>query len=343
MSRRAVFPSRLRLTAILPLLSAVAATGLVGATPAHAATITCTVNGVPVSGSTINGTEGDSEIICPAIPRGVTVNGGGGNNTIKVNVGGAQYEVGNRGTINAGRGDDVIIVVGGSGAADGAPGLAGNTGEIYGGGGNETVTVIGGNGAKGQDSRHSTWGNCGDGGRGGIGNDGHISAHGTIAVTGGNGGKGGDASGFQDCDGGHGGDGNNDRIIGSGTGSTVRTVGGDGGDGQSTGEGGNGGHGNDGHITIDKGVAGTEAVRALGGNGGTGGRTGNTYGGGGGEGADGNNRTIDIHTAGTAYVRGGNGGDGHPGGTGGKGNDGTVTTVPAGNYQAPGGTDGRSY
>lgn len=57
---------------------------LIAASPAHAV-ITCTVNGMPVSGTTINGTSSSDSIRCPSVPAGHTVNGLGGSDSIVIN------------------------------------------------------------------------------------------------------------------------------------------------------------------------------------------------------------------------------------------------------------------
>ncbi len=83
--------------------------------------MTCTVNGTPVTGTTVNGTDGDDTIDCAAVPSGVVVHGRGGNDTITVNIGeqASRGTAGNRGEINGGTGDDVITVRGGNGGNGG--------------------------------------------------------------------------------------------------------------------------------------------------------------------------------------------------------------------------------
>ncbi|MGW6362678.1 hypothetical protein ACWFR5_47880 [Streptomyces sp. NPDC055092] len=70
--------------------------------PAQAAT-SCTVNGIPVSSGTVNGTAGSDFIRCSTVNAGDTVNGLGGNDYIVI--------AGNvDGTVDGGLGSDYITV-----------------------------------------------------------------------------------------------------------------------------------------------------------------------------------------------------------------------------------------
>ncbi|WP_137992675.1 hypothetical protein [Streptomyces vilmorinianum] len=71
-------------------------------TPAHAVT-TCRVNGVTVTGGTINGTAGSDYITCATVPAGDTVNGLGGDDFIQVTGTVA-------GTVTGGAGRDYVTV-----------------------------------------------------------------------------------------------------------------------------------------------------------------------------------------------------------------------------------------
>ncbi|MFD4920943.1 hypothetical protein ACFWNE_06450, partial [Streptomyces goshikiensis] len=163
------------------------ACGMVIALPgqASAAEISCIVNSVAVSGSTISGTSGDDTIRCyEGVARGVSIEAGAGNDSIFVEgepasgTLGGNGQIGNDGTIDGGPGDDNIFVRGGSGDSGalthhGGKGGDGNNRTIIGGGGIDTITVLGGGGGEGGMRR-------GDGGAGGIGNDGNITAQGTV-------------------------------------------------------------------------------------------------------------------------------------------------------------------
>ncbi|WP_199931333.1 hypothetical protein [Streptomyces sp. CB02923] len=310
------------------------------ASPADAAVAACTVNGVPMNATVVSGTAGSDVISCGRIPAGVTVNGLGGNDEItarpqscgdanagSINGGPGNDRIlvsaacggdGNNGLINAGEGDDSVTARGGDGAyAITKSGGDGNNATIEGGGGRDDITVRGGNGAEG--GRNDGI----DGGAGGYGNDGTVTAAGTITAYGGAGGPG--RAVFNpttnDADGGRGGDGNNRTIrFRAGEGNLLRLFGGNGGyaDPASAGEGGRGGDGNDASITV------FANVQSTGGNGGNAGANGSD----GGDGGDGTNRSIrvtGIYAAGGNTLTGGNGGVGRPCGRAGEGNDSTVT------------------
>ncbi|MFE7158988.1 hypothetical protein [Streptomyces sp. NPDC057636] len=74
----------------------VAAPVALTATPAQALT-SCTVNGRPVSGTTVSGTAGPDHISCGALALGDTVDGSGGSDYIVIN-----------GTVAGGAGNDSI-------------------------------------------------------------------------------------------------------------------------------------------------------------------------------------------------------------------------------------------
>lgn len=93
---------------------------LVMSTPAHAAT-SCTVNGVPASGPTVNGTAGSDSIRCSSLDAGSSVNGLGGSDTI-VLTGPVD------GSVSGGPGED-FISVGSSSAVSGI--VAGDDGSDY--------------------------------------------------------------------------------------------------------------------------------------------------------------------------------------------------------------------
>lgn len=106
--------------------------------PAHAVT-SCTVNGVPRSGTTVNGTAGSDVIRCPSVNAGDTVNGLGGNDDIAI---GGPVD----GTVDGGTGSDHITVAS-SGSVSGV--VAGNGGDDYvtvGGTVTPTGDVLGGTG-----------------------------------------------------------------------------------------------------------------------------------------------------------------------------------------------------
>ncbi|MFF7211381.1 hypothetical protein ACFZAU_12700 [Streptomyces sp. NPDC008238] len=85
----------------------------------------CTVNGRPVTGGVVAGTEGFDEIDCAyGVPAGVLVAGGGGVDVITVHGG-------NAGTVDGGDGADMIEVDGG------------NTGLVAGGTGDDLVDLLG--------------------------------------------------------------------------------------------------------------------------------------------------------------------------------------------------------
>ncbi|MFE0628333.1 hypothetical protein ACFW3D_15340 [Streptomyces sp. NPDC058864] len=85
----------------------------------------CTVNGLPVTGAVVAGTEGFDEIDCAhGVPAGVVVAGGGGVDVITVHGG-------NAGTVDGGGGADMIEINGGNG------------GRVTGGDGDDLVDLIG--------------------------------------------------------------------------------------------------------------------------------------------------------------------------------------------------------
>ncbi|MFD3537688.1 hypothetical protein [Streptomyces sp. NPDC058664] len=70
------------------------------AAPAHAVT-SCTVNGVPRSGPTVNGTAGSDSIVCPSVDPGHSVKGLGGDDYIVLTGTTA-------GTVSGGQGRDYV-------------------------------------------------------------------------------------------------------------------------------------------------------------------------------------------------------------------------------------------
>ncbi|WP_431967137.1 hypothetical protein [Actinacidiphila sp. bgisy160] len=85
----------------------------------------CTVNGRPVTGGVVTGTEGFDEIDCPGgVPAGVVVAGGGGTDVITV-------DGGNAGAVDGGGGADLIEINGE------------NSGRVTGGDGDDLVDLIG--------------------------------------------------------------------------------------------------------------------------------------------------------------------------------------------------------
>ncbi|MGX1674529.1 hypothetical protein [Streptomyces sp. NPDC055400] len=89
----------IRLTARALCAASLVIAPLTLSSPAQAAT-SCTVNGIPVSSGTVNGTAGSDFIQCSTVSAGDTVNGLGGNDYIVTGV--------VAGTVEGGTGSDYI-------------------------------------------------------------------------------------------------------------------------------------------------------------------------------------------------------------------------------------------
>ncbi|MET7515303.1 hypothetical protein ABZS88_17885 [Streptomyces sp. NPDC005480] len=134
----------IRLTARALCAASLVIAPLTLSSPAQAAT-SCTVNGVPVTSGTVNGTAGSDFIQCSTVNAGDTVNGLGGNDYIVVT-----GDV--NGTVRGGAGGDYVQVnnVSPSGQVSGdsendflRAGL--NLGLVNGGTGFDVCRVSGGN------------------------------------------------------------------------------------------------------------------------------------------------------------------------------------------------------